>query len=207
MNKQKFLTELEKGLAKLPKDDLQEQLFFYSEMIDDRMEDGIPEEDAVRSIGDVSDIINQILSNTAPTTPTPNTQKSQRKFSAWEITLLILGSPLWLSLLIAAFAILLAVYVVLWSAVISLWAIFVSLITCFLGGSGSAVLFIFRGFLETAIVMIGAGIFCLGLSIFMFYTCKYATKGVAILTKKITDKIISFFAGKESRKCKNQLNS
>ena len=47
MNKQKFLTELEKGLAKLPKDDLQEQLFFYSEMIDDRMEDGIPEEDAV----------------------------------------------------------------------------------------------------------------------------------------------------------------
>lgn len=200
MNKQKFLTELEKRLAKLPKDDLQEQLFFYSEMIDDRMEDGIPEEDAVRSIGDVSDIINQILSNTAPTTPTPNTQKSQRKFSAWEITLLILGSPLWLSLLIAAFAILLAVYVVLWSAVISLWAIFVSLITCFLGGSGSAVLFTFRGFSETATIMIGASIFCLGLTIFMFYTCKYATKGVAILTKIITSKFISFFKGKERRK-------
>ena len=200
MNKQKFLTELEKGLAKLPKDDLQEQLFFYSEMIDDRMEDGIPEEDAVRSIGDVSDIINQILSSIVPTAPTPNTQKSQRKFSAWEITLLILGSPLWLSLLIAAFSILLAVYIILWAVIISLWAVFVSLIGCIIGGIGSAVLFIFRGFLETAIVMIGAGIFCLGLSIFMFYTCKYATKGVVILTKIITSKFISFFKGKERRK-------
>ena len=200
MNKQKFLTELEKGLAKLPKDELQEQLYFYSEMIDDRMEDNIPEEEAVRLIGDVNDIINQILSNATMSTPTPNTQKNKRKFSAWEIALLILGSPLWLSLLAAAFSILLAVYMILWAVIVSLWAVFVSLIGCIIGGIGSAVLFTFRGFSETATIMIGASIFCLGLTIFMFYTCKYVTKGVVILTKIITSKFISFFKGKERRK-------
>ena len=62
MNKQEFLTELEKGLAKLSPEEIQEHLYFYSEMIDDRMEDNIPEEEAILLIGDVNDIINQILS-------------------------------------------------------------------------------------------------------------------------------------------------
>ena len=47
MNKQEFLAQLRKGLSGLPKEDIDERLTFYSEMIDDRMEDGIPEETAV----------------------------------------------------------------------------------------------------------------------------------------------------------------
>ena len=47
MNKQEFLARLQKGLSGLPGEEIEEHLAFYSEMIDDRMEDGIPEETAV----------------------------------------------------------------------------------------------------------------------------------------------------------------
>lgn len=200
MNKQEFLTELEKGLAKLSGGEIQEHLYFYSEMIDDRMEDNIPEEEAVLLIGDVNDIINQILSNTTSEKTSHEPEKSKRSFRAWEITLLVLGSPLWLSLLLAGFSLLLAVYSVLWSVIITLWACFGSLVGGFICGIGCTILCAFKGFGATAIAMFGTGIFCLGLSIFMFYGCKYTTKGFAILTKSITLKTISFFSGKENTK-------
>ena len=47
MNKQEFLSALQNALAGLPKKDRQKTLAFYSEMIDDRMEDGMTEEEAV----------------------------------------------------------------------------------------------------------------------------------------------------------------
>ena len=47
MSKQEFLAQLRKGLSGLPKEDLEERLTFYSEMIDDRIDDGMAEEEAV----------------------------------------------------------------------------------------------------------------------------------------------------------------
>ncbi len=41
MTKQEFIAELRKGLSGLPKKELEERLTFYSEMIDDRMEEGL----------------------------------------------------------------------------------------------------------------------------------------------------------------------
>ena len=63
MNKQEFLMKLRKALSGLPKDDIDERLTFYSEMIDDRMEDGIPEETAVCEIGTVDEIVAQIIAD------------------------------------------------------------------------------------------------------------------------------------------------
>ena len=51
MNKSEFLQQLKKELAGIPKEDREERLNFYSEMIDDRMEEGLSEEDAVRAVG------------------------------------------------------------------------------------------------------------------------------------------------------------
>ena len=39
MTKQEFLAELRRGLSGLPQNDIEERLNFYSEMIDDRMEE------------------------------------------------------------------------------------------------------------------------------------------------------------------------
>ena len=59
MNKQEFLMQLRKGLSYMPQEDIEERLTFYSEMIDDRMEEGLSEEDAVLAVGPVDDIISQ----------------------------------------------------------------------------------------------------------------------------------------------------
>ena len=77
MNKHEFLAALRRELTALPHDELTEQLNFYNEMIDDRMEEGMTEEEAVSGIGTVQAVSAQILSNanvptpSAPSAPDP----------------------------------------------------------------------------------------------------------------------------------------
>jgi uncharacterized membrane protein len=61
MTKLKFLLELEKKLSALSQEDIEERLTFYSEIIEDRVEEGISEEDAVAPIGNIEEIAAQIL--------------------------------------------------------------------------------------------------------------------------------------------------
>ena len=62
MTKQEFLSKLRSGLVGLPQNEVEERLEFYSEMIDDRMEEGISEEEAISDIGNVDEIISRIIS-------------------------------------------------------------------------------------------------------------------------------------------------
>ncbi len=178
MTKQDFLSELRRELAGLPKHELEEQLTFYSEMIDDHIEDGLTEEDAVTAVGFPEQIARQANAEAPTTVP------QKRRLKAREIVLLILGSPLWLSLGIAAVAVILSLYVSLWAVAIALWAVFGSLIACAFGGVLAGAGFIVGGHLFSGIAMIGGGIVCAGLSIFAFYGCKAAAKGLVMLTKR-----------------------
>ena len=65
MTKEEFLSQLRTRLSSLPQGDLDRSLEFYSEMIDDRMEDGMSEREAVANMGDLSKITEQILSQGA----------------------------------------------------------------------------------------------------------------------------------------------
>ena len=49
--------------------------------------------------------------------------KPRRALRVWEIVLLSLGSPIWLSLLIAVAAVVFSIYVVLWSVIVVLFAV------------------------------------------------------------------------------------
>ena len=193
MNKQEFLAKLRQGLAGLPQNDIEERLTFYSEMIDDRMEEGLSEAEAVNEMGAVGDVITQILADIPLTKLVKEKVKPKKAISALEIVLIVLGSPIWLSLLIAALAVILSVYIVLWSAVISLWAIDVSLSACFLGGVAAASVLAVTGDTLTAVAILGGALFCAGLSIFLFFVCKAATKGILALAKKIALWIKSLF--------------
>ena len=62
MTKNEFLIALIQGLSRLPKAEVEERVAFYGEMIADRMEDGLSEEEAVASLGSVQEVINQIIS-------------------------------------------------------------------------------------------------------------------------------------------------
>ena len=185
MSKQEFLAQLRKGLSGLPQDDIEERLTFYSEMIEDRKEEGLSEEEAVSAVGTVDEIVTQVVAETPFAKIAKERIKSKRRLSAGEIVLLALGSPVWLSLGIAAFAVILSLYISLWAVIISLWAVFASFAACSIGGVLACVVFIVDGNGASGLAMLSAGIVCAGLAIFMFYGCKVATKGTLILTRKI----------------------
>lgn len=197
MTKMKFLLSLHNRLLDLPQAEVEERLRFYSEMIEDRMEEGLAEEEAVAAIGTVDEVAAQIISDISLSTPAKDKTAPKKKWKAWEIVLLALGSPIWLSLLIAAFAVLLSCYAVLWSVVVSLWAVFASLIGCALACVAIGIFFAPIGYGLAGIAMIGAGIVCAGLAIFLFFGCKAATKGTLLLTGKIASGIKNCFVKKE----------
>lgn len=197
MSKLEFLLSLRKGLAGLPNADIEERLTFYGEMIDDRIEDGLSEEEAIREIGTVEKIVSQTIAETPLTKLVKEKITPKKSAKAWEIVLLVLGSPIWFSLLIAFLAVILSLYVVLWSVIFSLWAVFASLIACAIGGVLAGAVFAIGNNALIGIAIVGAGLVCAGLSIFMFYGCKAATKGILILTKKIALWIKKSFVKKE----------
>jgi uncharacterized membrane protein len=198
MNKQEFLDALGMRLSVLPKQDVEERLNFYSEMIDDRMEEGITEEESVLEIGSVEEIAAQIIADTPKAKIKKGRSKHVNQLKAWTIALLVLGSPIWLSLAIAAFSIILSLYFSLWSVIISLWAVFGSLIGCAVGGIAAGLILAVCGNGITGIAIIGAGIFCAGLTILMFFGCNAATKGIILLTKKLPSWVKKCFAEKEA---------
>ena len=197
MNKQEFLTQLRKELSVLPQKDIEEYLTFYTEMIEDRIEEGLSEEQAVSAVGSLEEIVKQIVSDTSLIKIAKERIKQKRQIKAWEIVLLILGSPIWLSLGIAVFAVVLSLYIVLWSLIVSVWAIFASTVACCIGGVLSCIVFTLSGNSVSGFAMLAAGIVCAGLSIFMFYGCKAATNGIWKLTKKIAIWIKNCFIKKE----------
>ena len=185
MRKQEFLSDLRQGLSGLPQEEIDGRIEFYSEQIDDRMEEGLTEEEAVASVGSVNDIVLQVVDEY----PFPELIKvrirSRKPMSVLTIVLLILGSPIWLSLLIAAFAVVLSLYVVLWSVIVSLWAVFVSLAACAVVGPVGGIGFAIGGYVPSGLAVLAAALVCGGLAIFAFYGCKAASKGAARLTQKI----------------------
>lgn len=200
MTKQEFLEELRNGLSGLPQDDIEERLTFYSEMIDDRMEEGLTESDAVSAIGSVDEITDQIISETPFTKLVKEKVKPSRALRAWEIVLLILGAPLWIPLLIAVTAVIFSCYAVIWSAIISLWAAEVSIGATSIGALIIAVVAIVQGNVLPGIAMFGIALICAGLTIFFFFGCKEVTKGILILTKKAALGVKSMIVKKESAK-------
>lgn len=200
MTKKEFLDELAKGIAGIPDEDITRSLEFYSEMIDDRMEEGKSEEEAVAEIGTVKDAVSQILAEIPITKLIKEKVKKKRKLGTLEIVLLILGAPIWLSLLVAAFAVILSVYISVWAVIISLWAVFASLGACTLGGIAAGVIFVCTDKLFSGLAMLAASLILAGLTIFGFFGCKIATKSILILTKKIVVAIKNLFVVKEETK-------
>ncbi len=185
MTKQAFLDALRAKLAGIPQDEIEEQLSFYAEMIDDRIEDGVPEEDAVAGVGDVDEIAAQILAEIPLTVRVVEKVRPKRKPEGWEVALLILGFPVWLPLLIAAAAVAFSLYVVLWSLVISLFAVDLAFAATAVAGIPLFALYVSRGNPAGAVFMVGTALVCAGLAILLFYASVAAAKGVIALTKRI----------------------
>lgn len=196
MNKDNFLNELREKLSGLSQDDIDERVAFYSEMINDRMEDGLSEEEAVGKIGSVDSVVEQVMTEIPFTALVKERVKPKRKLKVWEIVLLILGSPLWLPLLISAGAILLSVYIVIWSVVITVYGITVSLGASAIGCFAGIFVYLANGNFAGAAFCAGCGLVCAGLAILMCIFSIWLTKAVIMATGKILLGIKKSFVGK-----------
>lgn len=193
MTKESLLMWLREAFSAYPLEDVEERLRFYEELIDDRMEEGMTEEEAVASLGSLEEVIAKMGTEMPPL----KKRKAKWHLRWWKILLIVLGFPFWLPLLIAALAVGLAIYISVWSVIASFWAVFLSVVVCsffaILIGIGGSLF----GNRMKGIALLGAGIFCFGLSILLFWGCKAATNGVLFLTKKLLRAIKNCFVRKE----------
>ncbi|MGI6072917.1 MAG: DUF1700 domain-containing protein [Lachnospiraceae bacterium] len=198
MNKEVFLNELRKKLSGLPQEDIDERISFYREMIDDRIEDGIPEEDAIAEIGTVDSVKEQIMSEIPLAKLVKEKVKPKRSLKAWEIVLLVIGSPVWIPLIIVAVAIILVVYIIIWLAVVCVYAVELLLAILAIAGFAGIVIYLKAGNPAGALFSFGAGAACAGLTILFFFACIWLTKAVLKLTGRMFLGIKSSFVGKEA---------
>ena len=200
MKKEEFLTCVAEGLAGLPQEDIDRWLDYYREMLDDRVEDGIPEESAVAMIGTPDEVAKKIIAET----PLPRLIKARvepvRHKPAWVIVLLVLGAPLWLSLLITALAVVFAVYVTLWSVMLALFATGIGLLAGCLGGVIGFFVMLFGGNPAQAWLLLGGALICGGAGALLCLSLGSLTKGILKCGKAILTGIKSLFAGKGTKK-------
>ena len=183
MTKKEFLELLQKSLKGLSQADIDERLNFYGEIIDDKVEDGLTEEQAVAELGDIDKIALQIIEQVPLAKIVKEKLRPKRKLAVWEIVLLVIGSPVWGALIISALAVIFSIYASLWALVVSAWAVFVSFAVCPIAGVIAGFVFIFTNSGATGVATIGASIVCIGLAVFTFFGCILATKGTATLTR------------------------
>ena len=197
MNKREFLTALAKRLSALPQSDKEERLAFWGEMIDDRIEEGLSEEDAVADIGDIDSIAESVAAQIPLGKLVKEKVKPKRSLRAWEIVLLVLGFPLWFSLTVAAFAVVLALYISIWAIIISFVAVDVSLALCALCGLAFSAVLAFRGSVSAAACLFGTALISAGVFILLLLLTKAMIKGVARLTKKSVSGLKTSLLGKK----------
>lgn len=199
MNKYEFLGRLRERLAGLPPKDIEKSLDYYAEMIADRIEDGMSEEEAVAALGTIDEIVAQILEETPLPKLVKEKVRPKRPLRTWEILLIVLGFPLWLPLLIAFASIIFSVLVAIGSVLISVFAVAVAVGACALAFTVAGLICFAtsRGALGT--ILIGATLICSGLCILFFVGATYASKGILWLCKKGIYAIKSCFVGKEAK--------
>ncbi len=199
MTKNEFLADLKRRISVLPSDDVEASLEYYAEMIEEYMEEGLSEEEAVAAIGSVADIAAQAVEDIPVTKLVKEKIKPKRSLRAWEIVLLVLGAPLWLSLILAAVAVVFAVYVSLWSVVISFWAVEISIFaSSFACLASSLALFFLAGNAGAGIFLLGSGVFLAGLGMFGAWGCKALTYAICKLGKLILKGIKNCLIKKEA---------
>ena len=186
MNKSEFLRILRQRLGQLPAEEREQNIAYYEELFSDMLEEGMSEEEAAAHLGDPEQIAREILAEQ----PLPRLVKSRVRpsggWTALSITLIVLGSPVWLPLLIALAAVLLSVFVVIWALILSVLAAALAV-----GVSAVALLLaaIFgylkiSGFLLTGLALICVGL-CLLTGLLAAALCRAAVRGGKWLWRQI----------------------
>lgn len=140
----------------------------------------------------VSELVGEEITELAKETPS-NTDKPSKVLP---LTLIILGSPLWFPLLIAALSVVFSLFVTLWSVIVSFWGVFASFVGVAVGFLLGGGILSFWGIAISGAFLVGLALISAGLAVFSFFGCKAATKSSVWLTKKAFFAIVGIFTKK-----------
>lgn len=188
MTKNEYLKKLKHALRKVTRKEREKSLAYFCEVIDDRMEEGISEQDAVAELESISSAAERIIAEASA-----QGQLKPRR-SVWEIALIVLGFPLWFPLLLTVAIVVLTVYGLVW---IIIGILFIVSATLAIGGAAGIIgLFIFfASNTVTAFAVLGAGFASAGLGVALFIPALYFARAYAKATPVMWNKLKNRKAG------------
>ena len=201
MNKKEFLDDVRGRLAGLPEADIDKALEFYEESIQDRIDDGLSEEQAVAGVGTPEEIAQQILMDTPLSKIVKaNIKTSERKsVRVWEIILIVLGFPIWFSVLMALFAIALAIAIVFLALIIVFFAIVLAFGVAGIAGIFASIMSLAGGNGMSALTTLGVSLILIGLALLLFIPAKAVTLWLIELMGRFVKWIKSLFIKRKNK--------
>lgn len=131
MTKDEYLSELRAGLAAFSKDEVDRAVSFYEEMVDDRVEAGVSEEEAVGSLEPPAEAAARIISE-MPAVPRAaarlRSPKTPRSWFVAFIVAAVIGSPVWIPLTLGVIMAVIGCFIGLFGLLVAVWAIAASML-------------------------------------------------------------------------------
>ena len=189
MTKNEYLKMLKRELRSIKRAEREKSLAYFGELIDDRMEDGIPEETAVSELESVSDAAQRIIAEASAQ------GLLRAKHSVWEIILLVLGFPLWFPLLLTVAVVVFTMYALVWILIGTLLLASVSLAV---GGAAAVIGTFFSGSISAAFVCLGIGLVSAGLGLALFIPALLIARAYVRATPIIFNWLINRKVGKSN---------
>lgn len=196
MSKADFLRLLERALMQLSEEERQKNLEYYSELLDDMMEEGMTEAEATAKLGSPNQIAQSILQEMPLGKLVSTRMKPKSGWTPLAIVLAVVGSPVWVPLLLATVAIVLAVFVSIWAlgfaAVAVVLGLAVAVVATPIIAIRAATLT-----LPVGLLLLGAGLVLLGLCVLGGLMAVELCKLLWQLTVWLAHKIKGLFIRKE----------
>lgn len=191
MNKAEFLKSMDADLRKMNATEKKKYITYYDEMISDYVENGMTEEEAVNKIGSPAKIAKELLEDyDSVKLNLPSTGSR-----LLNITLTIIGFPLWGSVLLAIALFVLSIYTIIWCIPFTTAAGCVGLLTsAIIGIIGSP--FVMANSLSVGVIQLGLGIGSIGVSILLGMVSIYLSKKFVEISKRFTAKLVALFQKK-----------
>lgn len=183
MTKNEFLTELRNNLKGLPSDEIEDRINFYEEMINDRMDEGKSEEEAVADIGTTDEAVRTIASQTKMSTLVKEKMKTKRSISGGVLLLLALGFPLWFPLFLTLTILALVGYFLTWILVIVTYSTEAGLLAGIGAGTVGVIASIIDG--NFSLILAGETLLCIGGACLFVLLCILATRVTLKLSRRI----------------------
>ena len=199
MTKADFLQLLERALSQLSEEERRANLEYYSELLDDMLEEGMTEAEATAKLGSPAAIAESILQEMPLSKLVSTRMKPKSGWTPLAIILAVVGSPVWVPLLLAGVAVVAALFVSIWAlavvAVVVVLALALAVIAAPVLAVRTAVLT-----LPLGLLLLGGGLVLLGLCVLGGLMAVELCKLLAQLTVLLARKIKGLFIRKEEKR-------